>query len=78
MGNSKSKQFASTQQQSSGFVQRRLGYIFISNGLQEFLSTADILIPISTNLFPDLFSLSANIGGKDFWKLNRFFNNNQT
>ena len=34
-----------------------LGYVFISNGFQEFLSTIDILTPISIDLSPVLFSL---------------------
>ena len=32
--NTKVKQFTFTQQHSSGFIQRRLNYFFISNGLQ--------------------------------------------
>ena len=47
--NAKVKQFTFTQQHSSGFIQRRLDYFFILNGLQEFASTADILAPISTD-----------------------------
>ena len=47
-GNTKVKQFTFTQQRFSGFIQRRLDYFFISNGLQEFASTTDILTPIST------------------------------
>ena len=55
--NKKVKQFTFTQQHSSGFIQRRLDYFFISNGLQKFASTTDILTPISTNDSPVLFSL---------------------
>ena len=71
--NTKVKQFTFTQQYSSGFIQRRLDYIFISNGLQEFVSTTDILTPISTDHSPLLFFLSkerGNIRGKRFWKFN--------
>ena len=61
------------QSHLSGFIQRRIDYIFISNGLQEFVSTTDILAPISTAHFPVLFSLGkdkSNIRGKDLWKFN--------
>ena len=71
--NTKVKQFTFTQQHSSGFIQCRLDYFFISNGLQEFASTTDILAPISTHRSPVLFSHSkkkSNIRGKGFWKLN--------
>ena len=46
---------------------------FISNGPQEFASSADILAPISTDHSPVLFSLSQekdNIRSKGFWKFN--------
>ena len=71
--NTKVKQFTFTQQHSSGFIQRRLDYFFISNVLQEFASTTDILTPISTDHSPVLFSLSkekGNIRSKGFWKFN--------
>ena len=56
--NTKVKQFTYNQQHSSDFIQRRLDYFLISNGLQEFASTADILTPISIDHSPVLFSLS--------------------
>ena len=71
--NTKVKQFTFTQQHSSGFIQRRLDYFFISNGLQEFASTTDILTPISTDHSPVLFFLSqekGNIRSIGFWKFN--------
>ena len=71
--NTKVKQFTFTQQHSSGFIQCRLNYFFISNGLQEFESTTDILTPISTDHCPVLFSLSqekGNVRSKGFWKFN--------
>ena len=71
--NTKVKQFTFTQQHPSGFIQRRLDYIFVLNGFQEFVSTADILTPILTDHCPALFSLSkkkGNIRGKGFWKFN--------
>ena len=71
--NTKVKQFTFNQQHSSGFIQRRLDYFFISNGLQEFASTADILTPISIDHSPVLFSLSQekrNTRIKGFCKFN--------
>ena len=62
--NTKVKQFAFTQQHSSDFI---------SNGLQEFASTTDILTPISTDHSPVFFSLSQEKGtirSKGFWKFN--------
>ena len=56
--NTKSKRFTFTQKHSSGFIQRRLDYILISNNLQEFVTMTDILTPISTDHSPVLFSLS--------------------
>ena len=57
-GNTKSKRFTFTQKHSSGFIHRRLDYISISDVLQEFGTMAEILIPISINHSPVLFSLS--------------------
>ena len=71
--NTRAKQFTFTQQHSSGFIQRRLDYLFTSNGLQEFASTSDILTAISTDYSPVLFSVSkekGNIRRKGFWKFN--------
>ena len=71
--NTKEKQFTFTQQHSSGFIQRRVDYFFILNGLQEFASTRDILTPISTDHYPVFLSLSqekGNIRSKEFWKFN--------
>ena len=39
--NTKSKRFIFTQKHSSGFIQRRLDYILISNTLQEFVTKTD-------------------------------------
>ena len=71
--NTKVKEFTFTQQHSSGFIQHRLDYFFISNGLQEFASITDVLTPISTDYSPVFFSLSqekGNIRSKVFWKFN--------
>ena len=40
--NTKSKRFNFAKKHSSGFIQRRLDYMFISNTLQEFVTMADI------------------------------------
>ena len=56
--NMKSKQFIFIQKCSSGFIQLRPDHIFISNTLQELLTTTEILNPISTDHSPVIFSLS--------------------
>ena len=57
--NTKAKRFTFNQQHSSGFIQRRLDHIFVSSGLQKFLSKTDILPPISTDHSPVLFNENA-------------------
>ena len=65
--NTKSRQFAFTHKHSSGFIERRLDYIFISNTLQGLVSTTEIMIPISTDHSPVTFSLSKDcLKGKGF------------
>ena len=49
VGNTKSKQFTFAQNHSSGFIQRRLDYMFISNTLKEFVTMTETMTPISTN-----------------------------
>ena len=56
--NKKSRQCTFTKQHSSGFIQGRLGYIFISNTLQELVITTEILAPISNAHCPVILSLS--------------------
>ena len=71
--NTKSKRFTLTQKHSSGFIQRRLDYILISNPLQEFVTITEILTPISTDHSPAVFALSkekTTIRGKRLWKFN--------
>ena len=71
--NKKSRQCTFTQQHSSGFIQRRLDYVFISNTLQELVTTTEILAPISTDHCPVILSLSKGndcLRGKGFWKFN--------
>ena len=67
--NMKSRQFTFTQKHSSGFIQRRLDYIFIPNSLQELGTTTEILTPISTDHSAVIFSLSKGndcLRGKGF------------
>ena len=71
--NKKSRQCTFTQQHSSGFIQDRIDYIFISNTLQELVTTTEILASISTDRCPVILSLSKGNGclsGKGFWKSN--------
>ena len=56
--NTKVTQFNFTQQHSFRLIQRRFDYIFISNGLQEFVSKSGILNPISTDHSSVLFCFS--------------------
>ena len=71
--NMKSRQFTFTQKQSLGLLHRRLDYIFISNTLQELVTTTEILTPISIDHCAVIFSLSKGndcLRGKGYWKLN--------
>ena len=71
--NTKAKWFTFALKHSSGFIQRGLDYMFISKTLQEFLTMAETLTPISTNHSFVHFSLSkekSRLTGKGFWKLN--------
>ena len=77
----KSRQFTFTQQHSSGFIQRRLDYILISNTLQELVTTTEILTLILTDHFPVILSLSKGndcLRGKRFWKFNSSLTNDQS
>ena len=55
--NPKRKRFTFRQHHSTGFIQRRLDYFFISNSLQESIKTTDTLAAFSTNHSPITFSL---------------------
>ena len=71
--NMKSSQCTFTEQNFSGFIQRRLDYIFVSNTLPKLKTTTEIMTPISTDHSPVIFSLSkANdcLRRKGFWKFN--------
>ena len=81
IGNRKSKRFTFKQNHSSGFTQRRFYYVLISNTLQEFVTMADILTPISMNHFSALFSLSKEkitIRGTGLWKFNSSLTKDQS
>ena len=62
-----------SQNHSSGFINRRLDYIFISNKLQEFSNDTDIIPAFKTNHFSVLVTIS-NYNffkpGPRLWKLN--------
>ena len=63
----------SAQKHSSGFIQHRLDYKFISNNIQEFAIMTKILTPVSTYHCPAFFSLSKEkitIRGTRLWKFN--------
>ena len=78
--NTKSKGFTFPKKYSSGFIQRRLDYILISNTLQKFVTMTDILTPISTNHSPVLFSLSKEkitVRGTGLWKFDSSLINDQ-
>ena len=71
--NTKSKRFTFAQKNFSGFIQRRLDSMFISNTLQECIAMTEILTSISTDHSPVQFSLSKEKGclrGKLIWKFN--------
>ena len=70
--NTKSRPFAFTKKHSSGFTQCRLDLIFISNALQEFVTTAEILTPIQLIilLYSSLFQNEKTVSKvKDFGNL---------
>ena len=55
--NPKRKRFIFRQHHSTGFIQRRLDYFFISNSLQESVKTTDTLVAFSTDHSPKTLSL---------------------
>ena len=55
--NPKRKRFTFRQHHSTGFIQRRIEYYFISNSLQESTKTADTLAAFSTDHSSRTFSL---------------------
>ena len=71
--NPNTKRYTFRQQHSSGYIQRRLDYFFISNVLQESVKNPDVLAAFSTDHSPMMFSVfskSEGKRGKDLWKHN--------
>ena len=56
--NPKRQNFTFRQNHSTGFIERRLDYIFVSNCLQELVNYTDVLLTISTDHCPVLITLS--------------------
>ena len=72
--NPKRRRFTFRQHHSTGFIQRRLDYFFISNSLQESTKTTDTLAAFSTDHSPITFSLchlKEFQRGKGLWKFNK-------
>ena len=70
--NLKTKHFTFRQQQTSGFIQRRLDYFFVSNLPQESVNKTNVLAAFSTDhsrLFSSDLRNDEN-RGKGFWKFN--------
>ena len=73
--NPKRKRFTFRQHHSTGFIQRRLDYFFISNFLQESPKPPDTLAAFSADHSPINFSLCHLKGfprGKGLWKFNKY------
>ena len=51
------KRFNIRQNHISGYIQRRLDYLFVSNKLQESVKNTDILASLSTDHSPIWFTL---------------------
>ena len=76
----KCQNFTFRRKHSTGFIERRLDYIFISNCLQEFVNSTDVLPALSTVNSPVLISLSndsSDNNGPGLWKFNSFIVNDQ-
>ena len=70
--NPKRQNFTFRQNQSTGFIERRLDYIFVSNCLQEFVNY-NVLPAISTDHSPVLTSFSndnSDNNARGLWKYN--------
>ena len=78
--NPKRKRFTFRQHHSTGFIQRRLDYFFISNYLKESIKTTDTLAAFSTDhsgITFSLFHLKEFLRGKGLWKFNKSLNKNE-
>ena len=72
--NPKRKRFTFRQHNSTGFIQRRLDYFFVSNSLQESIQTTDTLPAFSADHSPITFSLchfKEFPQGKGLWEFNK-------
>ena len=72
--NRHSKKFTFTQRHASGFLQRRLDFIFISNSLQYLVKDVEIGTAFASDHSPVKMSLlepSASRRGPGFWKFNK-------
>ena len=79
--NPKTKRFTFRQQHCSGFIQRRLDYIFISSSLQESVLNTEVLPAFLSDHSPVFISYNEmrNIPiGPGFWKFNSSLLNNET
>ena len=73
--NPKRQRFTFRQNHSTGIIQRRLDYFFISNSFQESIKTTDTLAAFSTNhsaITLSLCHLNEFPRGKRFWKCDVF------
>ena len=73
--NPKRQHFTFRQNHSTGFIERRLDYIFVSNRLQEFVNYIDALPAISTDHSPVMISVSndnSDNNNRSLWKYNSF------
>ena len=71
--NPKRQNFTFRQNHSTGFIERRLDYIFVSNCLQEFVNYTDLFSAISSDHSPVLILLSSDNSdnnGCGLWKYN--------
>ena len=79
--NPKTKSFTFRQQHCSGFIQRRLDYIFISNALQESILNTEVLPAFYSDHLPVFISydeMKTIPIGLGFWKFNSPLLNNET
>ena len=79
--NPKSNRFTFRQNHFSGFLQRRLDYVFVSNFLQESIQNIDILPSFCTDHSPIFFCYkrsSSFESGKNFWKFNSSLSQDET
>ena len=79
--NLETKRFTFRQKHFSGYIQRRLDYIFISSEIQELVQKIDIIPALSSDHSPVFLSLSKSTKfsyGKNFWKFNSSLVNDTT